>query len=85
MKKIFLIITAVLSIGLITSCNNQKDCECIEVLDEAAGKVSAPFIIENYENKCEDIKWSDLSVLTEGEIKAEEEEFLILECVEVTD
>lgn len=83
MKQMFLTIATVIAIVLVTSCNNQKDCSCIEISDEAAGKVSEPFIIEDYEKSCEDIKWSDLSELTDGEIEADEEMFLILECTEV--
>lgn len=60
MKRIALVLTAVLSIGLLTGCKQKKQAEDIIVRKTEAPKIQAPIRMQEY-NQVKDVQWLDRS------------------------
>ena len=60
MKRIALVLTAVLSISLLTGCKQKKQAEDIIVRKTEAPKIQAPIRMQEY-NQVKDVQWLDRS------------------------
>lgn len=80
MKRVFLTVAVIATMGLVASCNSKKDCTCTAKGEHGVG--GKTWEVKDYEGNCEDVKWANLPGITQEEINRYVEMQFTLDCVD---